>query len=326
MLKLGIIGTNWISKSFLESALATGQYELVGIYSRTLASATAFNQGFNAKFLEWDFETFVARDMDVVYIASPNSVHYEQAKRLIMAGKHVIVEKPAVSNLRELQELLQLAKAHNCFFFEAARHLHEANFSLLQSQVAAIAPMIGGSLSYMKYSSRYPQVLSGEEPNIFSLKYSGGALMDLGVYLVYAAVALFGKPNDCQYYSQKIRTGVDGTGTIIFRYEGFDLTMITGKVSDSFAKAEFYGEKGTVVANSVALIDEIRLWQDGKFSDNLALPPSGTMIEEAAVFAEMILKPSENQEKYETLCQLALDVHELLTELRRKAKLVFDAD
>ncbi len=64
----------------------------------------------------------------------------------------------------------------------------------------------------MKYSSRYDQVLDGEEPNIFSTHFSGGALMDLGVYLVYAAVAWFGMPKEVHYFPRKISTGVDGLG------------------------------------------------------------------------------------------------------------------
>lgn len=64
----------------------------------------------------------------------------------------------------------------------------------------------------MKYSSRYDQVLAGEVPNIFSTRFSGGALMDLGVYLVYATIGWFGMPSEVHYFPRKISTGVDGLG------------------------------------------------------------------------------------------------------------------
>ena len=95
----------------------------------------------------------------------------------------------------------------------------------------------------MKYSSRYNQVLEGKEPNIFLLIFLG-ALADLGVYLVYAALGWFGVPNESHYFASKIATGVDGLGTIILRYDQFDVTLNTGKISDSFAPSEIYFENG----------------------------------------------------------------------------------
>ena len=99
MLALGVIGTNWISHQFVEAALASGKYQLKGVYSRKLATAEEFGAKYDGEcFYETDLDKFFARDFDVVYIASPNSLHFAQAKVALLAGKHVIVEKPAFSN------------------------------------------------------------------------------------------------------------------------------------------------------------------------------------------------------------------------------------
>src|SRR5699024_12830620 len=84
-------------------------------------------------------------------------------------------------------------------------------------------------LKYSKYSSRYTKVLDGEEPNIFSLNFSGGALVDLGVYPLSAATSLFGTPIDTAYYPTKISKCVDESVTLILTYNNFIFNIISSK-------------------------------------------------------------------------------------------------
>ncbi|WP_312066723.1 Gfo/Idh/MocA family protein, partial [Leuconostoc lactis] len=95
MIKLGTIGTNWITKMFIEAALQTGEYELTKVYSRRQAGGEAFVAELGLENV--DVVTTLSdlyTDLDVVYIASPNALHFEQAKVAIQSGVHVIVEKP----------------------------------------------------------------------------------------------------------------------------------------------------------------------------------------------------------------------------------------
>ena len=122
MLKLGIIGTGQISHEFIKAAKLSGHYELQAVYSRSLASAQAFAQDYQNVELFCDLSDFLNCSLDVVYIASPNSLHFEQAKQVILAGKHAIIEKPAVSLPEEWQELVALSKQEEVYIFEAARN------------------------------------------------------------------------------------------------------------------------------------------------------------------------------------------------------------
>lgn len=79
--------------------------------------------------------------------------------------------------------------------------IHEANFKIVKELVAN-TPNIEAPFAYSKYSSRYDQVLNGEQPNIFTTKFAGGALVDLGIYLVYSAVAWFGVPERSHYFAK----------------------------------------------------------------------------------------------------------------------------
>ncbi|MEG0475785.1 MAG: gfo/Idh/MocA family oxidoreductase, partial [Carnobacterium sp.] len=94
---------------------------------------------------------------------------------------------------------------------------------------------------------------------IFSLKFSGGALSDLGVYPVYAALSWFGVPKSSHYFCTKIATGVDGKGTVILRYDTFDVTINTGKIANSYLPSEIYGLNKTLSMDSVSGITTVEI-------------------------------------------------------------------
>ncbi|HWR22586.1 MAG TPA: Gfo/Idh/MocA family oxidoreductase [Feifaniaceae bacterium] len=331
MLNLGVIGTGWITDSFVQGALATGRYRVCAVYSRTLEAAEDFGKKYGAERYAEDLDTFFGlADMDAVYIASPNAFHYGQSKKAVLAKKHVIVEKSAFSNSRETEHILSLARENGVFVFEAARHIHERNFPVLKEQLKRIGEIRGANLTYMKYSPRYDLVLKGEHTNIFSLEYSAGALYDLGVYPVYTAVALFGKPVACHYFCTKVKTGADGIGVIVFRYDGFDVVMQTGKIADSFLPSEIYGSEGTIILASMNDISSIRVFDRAvKTTVEVAKEKENHwMLGEANAFADIMLRPDapDSRKRYAELETLMRDVHAVMTELRRQAGIVFPAD
>lgn len=138
MLFLGIIGTNRISHQFVQGALESGKYTLSAVFSRKQETAENFANNYTGEIdCETDLNAFLALpNLDVIYIASPNSLHFFQAKSAICADKHVIVEKPAFSNPKEIAKIVSLTKEKKVFFFEAARHIHEENFKIIKSFLA----------------------------------------------------------------------------------------------------------------------------------------------------------------------------------------------
>lgn len=194
----GTVGSGWITDSWISAANKSGKWKLCAVYSRKQEQAEAFGSKHGCSNLYTSLEKFAAdNSMQAVYIASPNRHHYEQAKQMLNAKKHVILEKPATSTVDELEDLFRISKEQGVFLIEAYRHIQEANFKLLRrlvKQEKRLGPIYGGSLVYASYSSRYNNVLAGEVPNIFSLDFSGGSLVDVGVYPVSFAIALFGAP------------------------------------------------------------------------------------------------------------------------------------
>lgn len=332
MINLGIIGTNWITHQFVEAALSTKHYQLAAVYSRKLTTAEAFGARYPG---EVQYATdlaafFQLQPLDTIYIASPNSLHFSQAKQAILAGKNVIVEKPAFSTPAEMDEIIQLANEKRVFFFEAARNIHEKAFKVISDFLPLKDQIIGANLNFMKYSSRYDAVLAGEEPNIFSPHFSGGAIADLGVYPLYAALAWFGQPVEAHYFARKVPTEVDGIGTIILRYDLFDITIQQGKIADSFLTSEIYLENGTLVMNGINSFEKA-VFHDRVAKKEMALPVkalANPMAEEAAAFAKVMLHPDDREQGilYEEWVELARNVNHLIYKLRQQAGIVFDAD
>lgn len=331
MIHLGVIGTNWISDQFVQAALETGKYDLTAVYSRKLESAQKFGEKYGDVEYAIDLKTFFnIEHMSTVYIASPNALHFEQAKQAILAGKNVIVEKPAFSTPAEMDEIITLANQQRVFFFEAARNIHEKSFKKIGSLLPSKNEIIGANFTYMKYSSRYDQVLDGQEPNIFSPRFSGGALMDLGVYLVYATIAWFGMPNESHYFARKIQTGVDGLGTAILRYDRFDVTIQAGKIGDSSLSSEIYFDNGTLLLDGINAISKAEFHdRNQQRTEVISLTTEeNPMVEEAADFAHVIENPEDKNwgVAYEEWVELARNVNQILTDLRASAGIVFDAD
>ena len=331
MIHLGIIGTNWITHQFVAAAIETGKFELTAVYSRRLETAQAFGERYGTVQYATDLAEFLALPrLNTIYIASPNSLHFNQAKAAILANKNVIVEKPAFSTPKEMAEIIQLAKEKNVLFFEAARNIHEANFKKVADILPEMDQIIGANFSYMKYSSRYDAVLAGEEPNIFSPKFSGGSLSDLGVYPIYAAVGWFGMPQSVHHFARKIATGVDGIGTVILRYPDFDVTILHGKIGDSFLPSEIYTTSETITLDGINAISHMTRHKRLE-NEVVELPlevKDNPMVEEANHFAAIIEEPTTqaNQNRYQQLLKLAEEVNGLLYELRNQAGVSFSAD
>ena len=228
MLKLGIIGTSWISHEFITAAHQTGHYHLQSVYSRKMKTAQEFCEPYGAISCYTDFIDFLDSEPDVVYIASPNSLHFAQAKLAILAKKHVIIEKPAVTSPSEWKDLVKLAKDHQVYLFEAARNYQEAAFQIVKDFLSN-QEILGANFTFAKYSSKLPALLSGEIPNIFSDVYAGGALMDLGVYCLYLAIGFFGVPISSHYTAQQLPNSVDLYGQGVLIYPEFQVAIQAGK-------------------------------------------------------------------------------------------------
>lgn len=325
MLKLAVIGTGQISHQFIETCQVSKAYKVVAIYSRRLETAQTFASHYNDTIDLYDcLDTFLQADFDVLYIASPNAIHFEQAQAALKASKHIIVEKPAFSTPKEFEAIAELAAKHHCFFFEAARNYHEQAFVAIE-QFLKQQTVIGANFSYAKYSSKMPDLLAGHLPNVFSATFSGGALVDLGIYPIYAAYRLFGQPLSAHYKAQKLDNTIDLNGNGRLVYPNFQVSLQTGKNYTTFAKAEIYTEQGTLMLNHIQGIrSAIFHYHKGTIEELPIVPTQLPMLDQVNCFAT-IIKQNDRQ-TYQELLTAAKAVNQTLYQMRQSAAIRFEAD
>ena len=324
MLKLGIIGTGAISHHFIEAAHTSQEFQLVAVYSRKLTTAQQFTSPYQNVSLFDNLEDFFQSEFDVVYIASPNSLHFTQAKAALSDGKHVILEKPAVTQPQEWQDLVETAQENQGFIFEAARNYHEDAFATIKDFLAN-KQILGADFNYAKYSSKMPDFLSGNTPNVFSDRFAGGALMDLGIYPIYAAVRLFGKALDTTYQAQQLDNTIDLNGNGILSYPGYQVHIKAGKNITSNLPCEIYTTDGTLTLNTIEHVRSAFFTDHQGIETQLPVQQAPhTMTEEVAAFAHMIKQP--NLELYQTWMDDATHVHKLLYTMRQTAGIRFEAE
>ncbi|RDI42332.1 Gfo/Idh/MocA family protein [Falsibacillus pallidus] len=327
MLNFGTIGTSSITTKFIDASKKGNNLKLTSVYSRDEGKAKEFADKFGAEYIFTDLEEMAKSSLiDAIYIASPNSMHYEQAKLFLKNKKHVICEKPIFSNSAELEEIFQVAEENGVFILEAIRNIHSPNFKKLKENISKAGAVRSANLHYVKYSSRYDLFLEGEVPNIFNPSFSGGALVDLGVYPIFLAAGLFGEPKEIFYYPVLLSNGIDGSGTLVLVYEGFVCTILCSKIAQSYAPNEIHGENGTFILDYAAPITSIEFIEHHFMNkENLTVDQNeNDMVYEIEEITGII--ENNNQVKYAELKDLSRLVLKITETARKKSGIVFDAD
>ena len=318
------IGTSSITEKFIKAARESERLTLKAVYSRNLDKCTRFANQYGVKLVFNDLEELAqCNEIDTVYIASPNSLHYEQTILMLEHGKHVICEKPIFSNLAEFRRAYEIAEKHGVFLIEAMRTIHTPNFQLLMNNMKRVGKVRNVSLQFMKYSSRYDQYLEGDIPNIFSPEYSGGALVDLGVYPLYIAVTLFGKPRSFGYYPVMLDNGVDGGGTLVLQYGEFVCTIMCSKITNSYGNNEIHGEDGNIVFTGTGQIQKLEfIDRSTKICEPFSIQHAkNDLIYEIEKFVQIM--ESENREEYQKLVKLSETVLEITEQSRKQNRIIY---
>ena len=257
--RFATIGTSGICERFLEALAEAEGVEYVGTYSRDLAHARSFGERYGARLFFDDLAALAACDeVDAVYVASPNGAHAAQTLELIAGGKHVFVEKSLASNEREAKEVFEAARKRGVVVMEAMRNLHVPTFAEIERVVASqLGAVRLATLRFSKVTSRMARLRAGERLNVFDPALAGGALMDIGVYCVEPAVALFGRPETVRALAVTTKVPgceegdlcdtVDLAGEAILGYGDKLVSLSYGKMSDDLLPSQVEGEEGTLL-------------------------------------------------------------------------------
>ena len=248
ILRVGIIGAGWIAEKAAITLNGLETCEAYAIASRTLDKAQAFAEKWQIPQAYGSYTELINDPaVDLVYIATPHSHHYDVTKEALMADKPCLVEKAFMANLRQAKEIVDLAHERKVF-------LAEAIWTRYQPVVQMVRDLISnGRIGEPRLVTATLGYSMGEKPRIMRADLCGGALLDLGVYALnfvrmFFPADIVGIESQCV----KSKTGMDLTNAI-------SLVLADGMLCNLQSSAQCVGDNIGVVAGTEGnlIIDNI---------------------------------------------------------------------
>ena len=315
IMRVGIIGTGWIAEKAAITLNGLKECECYAVGSRTKEKAEAFAQQWNIPKAYGSYSELIADpDVDLVYIGTPHSHHYDVTKEALLAGKPCLVEKAFMANARQTEEILRIAKEKQVFLAEAIWTRYQPAVSIVRNLIDS------GRIGTPRLVTATLGYSMGEKPRIMRADLCGGALLDLGVYALNFARMFF--PADIVSIDSqcvKSKTGMDLTNAMT-------LVLADGMLCNLQSSAACVGDNIGVIAGTDGnlIIDNINNPQritvnthDREFVEDILVPKQITGYEYQFIacrkaLIEGLLEPREMPHE-ETLF-----IMQLMDDLRRK--------
>ena len=327
-MRLGIVGAGMIVRG-----LFTFIHEVEGIELEAIASTEksidkvrqmAKENHVKKAYLNFD-ELLNDEDIDVMYIATPNHLHYQMCKQALERGKHVICEKPFTSRVEELEELSQLAKEKHLFLFEAISTQYLPNVLKIKEKLSELGKIKIVTANYSQYSSRYNAFKEGIIQPAFDYTKSGGALMDLNIYNIRLMVALFGKPLKVNYMAN-IEKNIDTSGIITLDYGNFKAVLIGAKDCKAPIATSIQGDQGCISIQTPAnVLRSFKILHNDQREEEFDLQgDTHRMVYEFNEFVKMI--ENKDSDRANEMMEKSLIAMDIATKARIDAGVHFKAD
>ena len=327
-LKIGMIGTNFISDDFCEAAAQVPGAELFAVYSRKQETGDAFAAKHNIPRVYTDYDEFLDSGLDAVYVASPNFAHCSQTLKALDHKKHVLCEKVMAVNEQEVRSMIDCARQNNVVLLEAMRPDFDPAYDLIEQNLPRIGKLRRATFEFCQYSSRYDSFREGIIQNAFNPELGNAAVMDIGVYCIHSLVRLFGAPKNVKAFSTKLSNGFDGSGIVLLEYEDMTAEAVYSKIAVSVNPSVLQGEDGSIMIDYISKPESVSLRLRESARDTLAggaieklpyTPVKNNMIFEIQEFLKLVEK-KEAAHKY---LKYSLDTIRVLDEVRRQTGIRF---
>ena len=269
-MKIGVLGTGGIVKSVTPTLKQIENMECYAIASRTMEKAKEAAEQYGYSKAYGSYEELVQDpQVELVYIATPHSRHYEDMQLCIKHKKPVLCEKAFTMNAAQAKEIKELANKEGVYVAEAIWTRYMPSRKLIQevldSGIIGNVSILTANLSYT-ISQNY---------RIVAPELAGGALLDVGVYGLNFAIMHFGKEIErIESSVQFTDTGVDGMESITLFYKDGKMAVLThGIYGRSDRKGIFYGDKGYIVVENINNPQSISVFdQEDKLIKRIDVP------------------------------------------------------
>jgi predicted dehydrogenase len=243
-IRWGILGAGRIARKFASDLKYVADAELVAIGSRSQQSADDFAAEFPVKYRHDTYEALAQNpEVDVIYIATPHNLHHENTLLCLRRGKAVLCEKPFAMNTAEAAAMIEFAKLKGLFLMEALwtkfhPHYQKAMEMVGQGQLGEIRSVL------VNFGFRPP---SPPPARIFDPALGGGTLMDIGIYNIFIAMSVLGRPDEINAVMTPASTGVDEQCSVLLRYKSGAMAQLFSTFSSNLAtEADICGSEGRI--------------------------------------------------------------------------------
>lgn len=322
-MKVVTVGTSSITKTCINSMRKAG-IEVYACVGRDIEKVHRFAEEVNVDLYSNEYDRVIkSNEFDTVYIATPNSTHFEYAKKALEAHKNVILEKPMCSNFKEASELVKIALANHCYLFENNKVPHSLSFKQMKEDINDLGDIKMVNLNFSRVSSRWFDFKNGRPQNTFSLEMSGGALMDINMYNISFVVGLFGLPSETLYLCNKV-DGIDASGVALLRYKDFIATCVACKDVTSKSFVSIAGERREIHVDSHVTQVEAYDIIEGNDVEHKDFYTGDVFLQTFKDYVSII----ENNRKdlYEYYLKQSLMTMKVLDDLRKSANIKYAAD
>lgn len=325
-MKLGILGTGMIVKDLMKTfhTLDIEESYILGT-ENTKEETEKIVEEYDLTGTYYDYDEMLKSDIDTVYVALPNHLHYSFTKKALMAGKHVICEKPITSNYQELEELMMIADEKKLILLEAMTLHYMPAYQSLKEKVKDLGNIKIVTLNYSQYSSRYNAFKEGTILPAFDYHKSGGALMDINVYNIHFIVGIFGKPKSVEYLAN-IERNIDTSGILILDYGSFKAVSIGAKDCKAPLMNTIQGDQGNIVITT-PVSRMVEYTYNSNSNESIIINLNEYKHAMSYEYQEFIRIINElDYKKAKELLKVSAIASELMTTARKKANIVFESD
>ena len=318
-MKVGILGAGIIAGTMAKTinGLKNEEIELYAIASRTLEKAEAFKKEYGVTKAYGSYEELVKdKDVDLVYIATPHSRHFDDMKLCILNHKAVLCEKAFTVNAAQAKEIKELTKANNVYVAEAMWPRYMPSRKLINDVVQS---GIIGEVKVVTANLAYP--LSNVE-RLIRPELAGGALLDLGVYGINFALMHINEDIErIETSASFTNTGVDGSETITIYYAGGKMANLTHSLYvRGDRKGIFYGEKGYIIVENINNPNAIKVYDTSdKLIKEIEIPEQITGYEYEVIEAMNCLK-EKRIEAYSMPLEESIKLMEIVDQVKNTWK------
>ena len=260
-MKIGILGAGRIAATLAETMNKMPEVECYGVASRNLEKAEVFAKDHGFQYAFGSYEDMLAdQNVELIYIATPHSHHYQHIKMCLDAGKHVLCEKSFTVNERQAAEVFRMAKEKNLLLTEAIWTRYMPSRKIIDD---FLAEKVVGDVKKMTANLNYPLL---DKERIVKPELAGGALLDVGIYPLNFAYMHFGDAvKEMHSAAQMTDAGVDGENGMLLLYEDGRMAVLNSGIhGKSDSQGVFYGSKGCMIVENINNPEAIKIYDTEK--------------------------------------------------------------